>query len=147
MKSATLGLALSLMLGLAGCATEVDLRGNLPDPEAVGKIKVGETTQDDVLILLGTPSTQFNYGMESWQYISMRTESVAFFDPDVIERQTLDIVFDDKGVVDHIALYGKDDGKAIAFVSRETPTPGTEMSILQQLMGNIGRFSKPAAGR
>ncbi len=39
--------------------------------------------------------------------------------------------------------YDLADGKDISMVSRITPTAGKEMTILEQIMGNVGRFSGP----
>ena len=43
--------------------------------------------------------------------------------------------------VKEIKRYGLKDGKQIAFVDRETPTRGKEMTVLEQLFGNLGRFN------
>jgi hypothetical protein len=32
----------------------------------------------------------------------------------------------------------------VSIVERETPTAGSEMSALEQFIGNIGRFNPPA---
>ena len=37
--------------------------------------------------------------------------------------------------------YTLKDGKVIAFNGRETPTRGRELTILEQLLGNVGRGS------
>ena len=34
-----------------------------------------------------------------------------------------------------------EDGQEVAMVERETPTRGKELSLLQQLFGNLGRFN------
>jgi hypothetical protein len=38
-----------------------------------------------------------------------------------------------------------DDGKPVEIVSRTTPSPGTEASVIQQLLGNVGRFNAGSA--
>jgi len=44
-------------------------------------------------------------------------------------------------VVDDIITYTENDKKEVELVSRVTPTAGNELSIIQQLFGNVGRFS------
>lgn len=140
-------LAVALTLATA-CSTivepVVDTRGNLPSTEQLSQIKVGETTQDDVLALLGTPSTTMNYGEEVWHYISSRTETVAFLAPEVKDRKVVSLTFDKRGIVSKIDTLGLKDGRKVDTVNRETPSAGKDLSILEQLIGNVGRFSKDA---
>ncbi len=124
------------------CAPIVELRGNLPPPEQLEQVKVGKSTRDDVQSLLGTPSTVVPYGDETWHYISTVTETVAFFAPEVKERKVISVVFDRNGIVRVFETKGLADGKDIVPVDRETPSAGKELTLLQQLMGNVGRFSK-----
>lgn len=127
------------------CTPIVDQRGNLPHADVLAQIEVGKTTRDAVLDLLGSPSSAITYGDETWHYISSRTETVAFFQPVVKERAIITIVFDQKGLVKSLDSKGLEDGRTFKAVERETPTAGKEMSILEQLIGNVGRFSKDAS--
>jgi len=142
----TLALTLALAIGTAACTPSVDIRGNLPDAEVLAQIKEGKTTRDEVQALLGTPSATATFGEESWQYISARTETVAFFKPELKDRKAVSITFDRNGVVKQVTSRGMQDGVNIQTVERETPTAGKEMSILEQLVGNVGKFSKSPAG-
>ncbi|MCR6632187.1 MAG: hypothetical protein NVV74_20240 [Magnetospirillum sp.] len=56
------------------------------------------------------------------------------------------ITFDRSGVVKDLVQRGLEDGIAIQSVERETPSAGKELGILEQLVGNIGKFSKEPAG-
>lgn len=141
-----LAFAIALTLAAGACTPSVDLRGNLPTPESLAQIKPGKTTRDEVQALLGTPSTTATFGDESWQYISSRTETTAFFKPEVKERKVVSISFDRSGVVKEVLERGLEDGIAVKAVDRETPTAGKELSILEQLVGNVGKFSKDAKG-
>lgn len=145
-RSPHIALALVFALGAAACTPSVDIRGNLPEPEVLSQITVGKTTREEVQTLLGTPSATANFGDESWQYISARTETVAFFKPELKDRKAISISFDRNGVVNNIITRGMNDGIVIQTVSRETPTAGKELSILEQLVGNVGKFSKDPAG-
>ena len=139
--------AFAVGLGLCACEPIMELRGNLPPPEQLEQVKVGKSTRDDVQALLGTPSNVNPFGDETWHYISTLTEHVAFFEPEAKERKVITVVFDRSGVVRALDTKGLQDGKDVAPVDRETPTAGKELNILQQLMGNVGRFSKPAEGK
>lgn len=139
-------LAVALVLGAAACAPRVDVRGNLPDPDRVAEIVPGDTTREFVQEILGSPSNVSTFGRESWFYISNRTETVAFLAPEVQERQVLAIHFDDQGVVESVEKLGLEDGRDIDLVQRETPTAGNELTFLDQLFGNLGRFSGKQQG-
>ena len=134
-------------VAVAACTPTIDNRGNLPAPEALAQIKPGHSTEDDVQALLGTPSTTMNYGEEVWHYISDETESVSFFAPRELKRKVVSIYFGKDGKVTRIAILGLKDGEKVTPIARETPTAGKELTVLDQLLGNVGRFSKDAKGK
>jgi outer membrane protein assembly factor BamE (lipoprotein component of BamABCDE complex) len=127
-----------VLSGLAACAPIKDVRGYIPDEERVGAIKIGADTRDSVQEKLGTPSSTAAFGDPTWYYISTEQERYAFFHPDVTKRQILAVEFNDDGKVADVRKYGIEDGQVIALVDRETPSRGKEMSLLQQLFGNMG---------
>ncbi len=130
----------------AACAPRVDIRGNLPDPERVAEITPGQHSRELVEETLGSPSMVSSFGQETWFYVSNKTETLAFFAPEVQERLVLSIRFDDKGVVESVDRLGLEDGRELELVERITPTAGQELTILDQLFGNLGRFSGSDSG-
>jgi outer membrane protein assembly factor BamE (lipoprotein component of BamABCDE complex) len=138
---AAVGIALAAS-ALAGCTISVDQRGHLPDPEKLAEIHPGATTRDDVVKILGTPSSTGVFDGKNWYYISRKTEQTAFFDPDVLDQQVFVVNFDDKGVVRGIDHKDLKDGRAIEPAPGATPAPGRELTFLEQILGNIGRFAK-----
>jgi outer membrane protein assembly factor BamE (lipoprotein component of BamABCDE complex) len=134
------GVVAALLLG--GCSPTIDTRGNLPDPDNVLKIQPGIDTKDQVAQLLGTPSAVGTFDDATWYYISTRTRTVAFLPPEVEDQEVLAVKFDKQGVVQDLKVYGVEDGQAIVPSERTTPTLGREMTVLQQLIGNLGRFNK-----
>jgi outer membrane protein assembly factor BamE (lipoprotein component of BamABCDE complex) len=126
---------------LAGCASDLEQRGNLPDPDQVAGIHPGSTTKAEVVKLLGSPSSVSVFDGNSWYYISKRTQQVAFLDPDVLDQQVFVVNFTKAGVVKNIEHKGLKDGEDIAMVPGETPAPGRHLSFLEQFIGNIGRFN------
>lgn len=132
----------AVALSTAACATRLDTRGNLPDPERLTEIKPGEQTRDDVADILGSPSSVTPFGSNTWYYISNRTETFAFFAPEVIDRHIVMVKFGADGKVIEVDTVGLDAGRNIQPVARTTPTHGTQMSVIEQLIGNLGRFKK-----
>ncbi len=136
---------LAALAALSACTPFVNVHGQVPNPDDLELIEVGSSTRNDVEQRLGTASTSSVFSDNVWYYYSEKTEQVAFFAPEVKERKIIAIVFGENGKVENIATYTKEDGKPIELVSRVTPTAGNELSLFQQLFGNIGRFSPAGA--
>lgn len=134
-------LALGLLGGTAACTPRIDQRGNKPDEDQVVQINPGVDDKIRVAELIGTPSTISTFDDRTWYYISKRTETIGFLDPQVTDQQVLAVTFDADGIVDSMRLYGQEDGRTIAYVDRVTPTEGKDLTVIQQLFGNLGRFN------
>jgi outer membrane protein assembly factor BamE (lipoprotein component of BamABCDE complex) len=128
---------------LAACEEQIDVRGNMPDPQAVSDIRPGQTTRAEVEDILGAPSAVATFEEEIWYYIGGRVKTVSFFQPEVLERNIITIRFNGTGVVESIDRQDATDQKNVAIVSRETPTRGKDLTVLQQIIGNLGRFGNP----
>jgi len=140
-----LGCALAvsaICLSQTGCmVSRVKTHGNLPDPERVAELKPGTVTKDDILDVLGSPSSINTFGKETWYYISEKTETVAFFKPNVLERKVLIVEFDKEQKMSQIVTLGLDAGREVTQVERVTPTFGQELTVLDQILGNFRRFT------
>ncbi|MBO6782983.1 MAG: outer membrane protein assembly factor BamE [Alphaproteobacteria bacterium] len=135
------GCLLVLLSALSACSPVITTHGQQPDPDALAEIEPGTSSQRDVETALGTPSTRGVFRENVWYYMSERTEKTAFFEPELIERKIVAVVFDGQGVVEDIVTYTENDKQDVELVSRVTPTAGNELSIIQQLFGNVGRFA------
>jgi outer membrane protein assembly factor BamE (lipoprotein component of BamABCDE complex) len=134
-------LAIGGLLVLAACGSRITVNGNAPDPDLLAEVKPGQVGRDDVRDILGSPSAIATFDQENWYYISQKTETVAFFKPEVLERRVVIVRFNKDGIVSKVHNLTLADGKDVQFVERETPTTGSEYGLLQQLFGNIGRFN------
>jgi outer membrane protein assembly factor BamE (lipoprotein component of BamABCDE complex) len=136
--------AVGLALATAACAPAADLRGNAPDKQTLKDIKPGVTDKASVTQLLGSPSSIATFDTNTWYYISQETVNVAFFKPELTDQHVVAINFDDKGLVTKIALLDMKDREIIEPNPKATPAPGREFTILEQLVGNFGRFAAPS---
>lgn len=134
---------LVLPIALAGCEQIVDLRGFAPTPGSVEKIEIGTQSREDVVRLIGSPSSVATFNPNVWYYITQKQETWAFMKPAMIEQNVMQLNFNDSGRLAAIKRYELSDGRDITMVSRITPTAGKELTILEQIMGNVGRFSGP----
>jgi outer membrane protein assembly factor BamE (lipoprotein component of BamABCDE complex) len=138
---------LAMAVLMAACSPIIDSRGNLPDPEDLEKIRVGGTSKEQVVQILGSPSAIATFDPNTWYYISKRTETVAFFRPETLDQRVLTVRFDDLGLVKELVAYDKASGEEVVLVDRTTPTAGQTLSLFQQLFGNLGRFGDDAPKR
>ena len=133
--------ALSLGLLLGGCGgmfEQTYQRGYVLQDGALEQIPVG-SSQEQVLIVLGTPSTVATVSGEAFYYISQRGEKAAAFLPQkVTDQRVVAVYFDKNRRVERLADYRMQDGKIFDFVSRTTPTSGQEMSYLTYLFKIFG---------
>ncbi len=128
---------------LAACEPRIFIHGYVPVPEVIEEVEPGVQNQIEVSRLLGSPSTTSVFGKNVWMYITDRVEHFAFYKPEILSRDVLAISFDANGVVEEIVTLTLVDGIVIDPVSRTTPTYGKEFGLLEQLLGNIGRFDTP----
>jgi outer membrane protein assembly factor BamE (lipoprotein component of BamABCDE complex) len=133
-------LAAVVPLALASCSPPVELRGNLPDPAAVAQVVPGKTTKAEVTRLMGSPSNISTFDTGTWYYIARRSVRDALSEPQLTAQTVYVVQFDDSGVVKSFQQQDNDD-TAVAMIPRETPASGKELSIIEQLLGNFGKFT------
>ena len=115
---------------LGGCITgEQFQKGYILPPGALEQIPIG-ASQDQVLIVMGTPSTVATLNGEVFYYISQRTEQTAFMPNKVVDQRVVAVYFDKGRRVERLADYGLQDGKLFDYVSRTTATGGQDLSYL-----------------
>jgi outer membrane protein assembly factor BamE (lipoprotein component of BamABCDE complex) len=131
---------------LTGCTVSEDQRGHLPDPDKLAEIHPGSTTKEQVVRILGSPSSASTFDDNVWYYISRRVKQVAFFSPTVLDQQVYIVNFDDKGMVKDLGHKTLADGRPITPAPGATPAPGRELSFMEQLLGNVGRFGGSGGG-
>ena len=142
-RAAALACVLALGAGLSGClGYDGDFdRGYQLDQASLDQLKVGETTKEQALSLMGTPSTTSTVGGDAWYYIGQKYQRTLAFMPAKMTDQSVLAIYFDKSKLARIANYGMKDGKVFDFVSRTTPTGGAEPDFLRSIMTNLFRFS------
>jgi outer membrane protein assembly factor BamE (lipoprotein component of BamABCDE complex) len=124
---------MSLGLLLGGCLTETYQRGYVVPDGALEQIQIG-STQEQVLIVLGTPSTVATVSGEAFYYISQRAEKkVGFMPQQVVDQRVIAVYFDRNRRVERLANYGLQDGRVFDFVTRTTPTGGKDFAYINAM--------------
>ena len=144
LRNITLAALTGLGLAVLGaCSPIIQQEGNVPDPDQVVQINPGVDDKNRVTQLLGSPSTISAFQDRTWYYVSRRTEQTAFLEPTVVDQEVLAISFNDQSIVEDMKIYGLENGRMVAMNDKVTPTYGNNLTLMQQLLGNLGRFNNP----
>lgn len=127
---------------MASCTPSTATRGNFLESEDINRIQPMVSTDYDVLNILGTPTAKAVFDDNTWYYVGLKTEKESFFDEKVTDRQIYQIKFDEAKFVESVTKVDADP-MDIPIASRTTPTSGNEVTALQQILGNIGKFNPP----
>lgn len=125
---------------LSACTANHATRGNYLHEDDVQAVQPMVSTEYDVLNLLGTPTAKAVFDDKTWYYVGLKTEQKSFFDQKVTEKQVYKISFDESGFVTNIAEV-TEEGIDVPLASRVTPTSGHNLTLMQQMLGNVGRFN------
>ncbi len=117
------------------------MRGNKVDAEHLKELVPGTSTKADVTALIGSPTATDTFDSNTWLYISEVTQQRIGRTLGELDQNVVVLTFDEAGTLRTVGTKGKQDALPVAVVARTTPSPGTEASFIQQLLGNIGRFN------
>ena len=129
---------------LTGCETHIAYHGKMPDTDQLAKIEPGIQSKEDVLGLIGSPSSVNTFDNNTWIYDYKILESEAFFTPREVMHRLYVIHFDAQGKVKKVETKNGH-GSAIQPVDRVTNTPGDDRTVLQSVFGNFGKRAKRGA--
>jgi len=77
-------------------------------------------------------------GASGWQESAVNRQAMSSM------QKVVAINFDETGSVSNVQRLELADGKVVQHVARVTPSPGKELSFLEQLLGNVGKFNRGA---
>ncbi len=127
-------------LALAACTPTVANRGNMIKDHQLVTLQPGVSTKSDVLRALGSPTTQDAFDENQWYYIGQTTAKKGVLDPKVTDERIILVSFNQEGLMETIKDVGGN-REDIPFERRKTPTSGNEVTVMQQMFGNLGRFN------
>lgn len=134
------------VLALAGCTPTKAVRGNLVEDYRLEQVKPGMSTASDVVGILGSPTSTDPFDPNIWYYIGQKTEKKGILDPKVTQERILRLTFDpDTRILSDITPVDNQRNN-IPLAKDVTPTSGNEMTAVQQMLGNMGKFNKTGKG-
>ena len=136
---------LALMIASA-CIPVARNHGFVASKKSPGDIEKGVDTKTTVLSKFGNPSATGTFDREKWYYMTELREQLGYLRPRTVERTVTAVAFNTQGVVDKVDVYSIKDGHLVNPVKRKTPTRGRELSIIQQLLGGVGRLPPGTIG-
>lgn len=136
--------ALALCLSVSACGWMLpppQTRGNKVEQDQLKELVPGTSTKADVMALVGSPTQKAMFDENTWLYITEVTRPRVAQTLGLLSQQVVVMSFDDRGVLTNVTKKDSDDSVPISVVARTTPSPGTEASFMQQLLGNVGKFN------
>jgi outer membrane protein assembly factor BamE (lipoprotein component of BamABCDE complex) len=129
------------ILSMPACTPTVAQRGNMLEPEQMKAIVPGIHTRSDVLRILGSPTTQAPFNDDVWYYMGQETEKRGIHDPEVTKERVVVVVFNADSTVYFLKEMPPGGRLDVPIERGKTPTHGNDMTIMQQMLGNVGRFN------
>lgn len=131
--------ALFALLSLSACGERVSSHGHFIDAYDLEQIVIGETTKQDILFTLGKPSFEGAFGSGKIYYVSQNMVQPAGGRKQTTSREIFTFIFDETELLDDIIVTDETTGLEIATLKAKTPTPGAELSVINQIFANIRR--------
>ena len=127
-----------LGLSLAACQPTLETSGTFLSEAETQAVRVGMDVAE-LQALVGPPSYTSALDPDLIAYIGTRFEVRLLRDPKPVERRILALDISG-GRVQSLVQFDLQDGRQIFPDSNRTPTNGRTISLVEELLGNIGRF-------
>ncbi|MDO5646948.1 outer membrane protein assembly factor BamE [Paracoccus sp. (in: a-proteobacteria)] len=134
-------LALLAVFGVAACAPVFRNHGYVPPDIDLAQVVPGQTTADQLPELIGRPSAQGLLTGSGWYYVGSRWRHYGAQQPQEIDRQVVAISFAENGVVTNVERFGLERGRVITLSRRVTEGGVQQISLIAQLMRNVGNVT------
>ena len=109
--------------------------------QIVSDIKIGVTSEEDILGMLGSPTIISNYGPDTFLYIESHSTVHYFTRPTVYEQLILEIVFDADHIVRSVRKYNMSDYNDKVVYDRDIEAGDwDDVKLYKQIVRNIGRY-------
>ena len=142
MKKLTLISLVVSTIALSACTPMKETHGNFLKTHAIQSVQTGVDTRAEVVKKLGSPTTIAPFDDKVWYYLGQKTVKKGIFDESLEEERVVLVQFNEEGFV--TAINEVDQNRIdIPLSDGKTHTGGNEVTVFQQLLGNLGKFNKP----
>lgn len=136
----------ALLLFLAACSPVMRFHGYAPEDAQLAQVVVGQDTRETVAEKLGRPGAGGVMRDSGWYYVQSDWRQDQWRAPIEMDRQVVAISFDANDRVSNVERFGLEQGEVVALSRRVTSTGPSGLSILKQILGNIGGFNAASFG-
>ncbi len=134
------------IITISACTTIKETRGAELRETKTSQISA-DSTKADIVSLLGSPSTTSTYGNDVWYYINTHKNRSLYGSDNITKQEVLAITFDENDVVQYVEVFDKNSAREFAISRERTPTAGHELGVIEQILGNVGRFNTDGESR
>lgn len=131
---------IAAIAAVAGCTTMTRKHGFVPLPEDLAQMTVGSTTRDEIITLVGPPTTAGAVNEETLYYVQTERSRFGPFEPKITDREVVAISFSPSGTLRNIERFGQQDGRIVVLSRRITDDGIADVTFIGQLLGTIGRL-------
>jgi outer membrane protein assembly factor BamE (lipoprotein component of BamABCDE complex) len=134
-----------LMAGALGACSVIEaptrMRGHRVDQDIAKELVPGTSTKADVMALLGSPTKTATFDDDKWIYIASVTRTRIGRYPGLDSQDVTVLSVTPQGTLKEIGHLTQEDALPVDVVDRVTPTPGSERTFMQELLGSVGRLN------
>lgn len=130
---------IATFLLLGACSNVVQTHGRLIEGAELEKVQIGTTTRADIISLFGQPSFEgaFNSGRIYYNQQTM-LQKVAGLNT-TQSRELIMFSFDENNMLLDVEIKDEKSDISIATSERKTPTPGENLTVIDQIFSNLRR--------
>lgn len=130
---------IATFLLLGACSNVVQTHGRLIEAAELEQVQIGTTTRADIISLFGQPSFEgaFNSGRIYYNQQTM-LQKVAGLNT-TQSRELIMFSFDENNMLLGVEIKDEKSDISIATSERKTPTPGENLTVIDQIFSNLRR--------
>lgn len=130
---------IATFLSLGACSNVVQTHGRLIEAAELEQVQIGTTTRADIISLFGQPSFEgaFNSGRIYYNQQTM-LQKVAGLNT-TQSRELIMFSFDKNNTLLDVEIKDEKSDISIATSERKTPTPGQNLTVIDQIFSNLRR--------
>ena len=132
---------LILMIVVSACEAITTTHGRLIEPAELDRLELGATTQAETIAILGPPSFEGAFNSGRLYYNNQKMAKRVGGETLTIERELMILIFDTNNKLQGIEIRDKTSDKKIVKLESKTPTPGSTVTIVDQMFSNLRRNS------
>lgn len=139
-KNISLIFVISVVFLASSCVKNELNGGYVTEYSNYDQIKKG-MSKKDVIDKIGSPSFISTFNGKKWFYVGIKMQQTPFGKAEITKQDTITVTFDKNDAVLSVYKDSSQGGRNIKIAEDITPTEGNDIGVMEQLLGNLGRFN------